>query len=269
MAEQFASLARTVLVVAAGAFVLLLGLRRLLPPGRRQGGKAARVFFGLSIAFAGLAIGIGGMGVATPGVLLYILAVVALLAGLVALGGLVIFDLLLPLVRVEVPSLVRDLILGVVTLVGVLGFLRLAGLDVFSLVTTSAVLTAVIGLALQTTIANLFGDLALQLDRTLGQGDWIKVHDDVGRIVEIGWRSTRILTKDGDTVFVPNGEIVTGRVLNFSRPTGAHRVWVKSAYINAIRPATCSPRCSTPCAPRPACSRRRRPTASWSTSAIA
>ena len=230
MTEQFAPLARIVLVVAAGALVLLLGLRRLLPAGLRQRGGTGRVFFGLSIVFAGLAIGMGGMGVASPGVLLYIVAVVALLGGLVVLGGLVLFDLLLPLAHVEVPSLVRDLILGGVTLVGVLGFLRLAGLDVFSLVTTSAVLTAVIGLALQTTIANVFGGLALQLDRTLGHGDWIKVHEDIGQIFEIGWRSTRILTKDGDTVFVPNGEIVTGRVLNFSRPTGTHRVTVRVGF---------------------------------------
>jgi hypothetical protein len=159
MTEQFAPLARVVLAVAVAAFLVLLGLRRLLPAGRRHRGRAARIFFGIAVVLAALAIGIGGMGVASPGVLLYILALVALLAGLIGLGG-----------------------------------------------------------------------LALQLDRTLGHGDWIKVHDDVGRIVEIGWRSTRILTKDGDTVFVPNGEIVTGRVLNFSPPTGVHRVSVRVGF---------------------------------------
>ena len=91
--------------------------------------------------------------------------------------------------------------------------LRLAGIDVLPLLTTSAVLTAVIGLALQSTIANLFGGLSLQLDRTLGQGDWIETGSHSGRIVEIGWRSTRLVTQDGDTLFLPNSQLVTGEVL--------------------------------------------------------
>ena len=54
----------------------------------------------------------------------------------------------------------------------------------------------------QSTIASVFSGFGLQLDRTLRQGEWIEVGSQVGKILEIGWRSTRIQTKDGDTVFV-------------------------------------------------------------------
>jgi CRP-like cAMP-binding protein len=105
-------------------------------------------------------------------------------------------------------------------------------------VTTSAVLTAVIGLALQAPIANVFGGLALQLDRTLGQGDWIQTGSHSGRIVEIGWRSTRLITKDGDTLFLPNSQLLSGDVLNLSRPTGAHRVSVQVSVHDRHPPGT-------------------------------
>jgi small-conductance mechanosensitive channel len=146
------------------------------------------------------------------------------------MGGLFVFDVVLPRLRIDVPSIVRDLVLVTIGVAISMGFLRLAGLDVFSLVTTSAVLTAVIGLALQSTIANVFSGLGLQLDRTLRHGEWIEVGSRIGRILEIGWRSTRIETKDGDTIFVPNSELISKEVLNFARPSGAHRMTVRIGF---------------------------------------
>jgi len=219
-----------VLGVAALALLAMPILRRLLPRGRRHRGGGAVLFLGVSVVLSASAILLGGMAGASLGTLVQVVSVLTLGIGLVAIAGLVVFDLVLARVGVDVPSILRDLLLVSVAVALVMGFLRLAGLDLFSLVTTSAVLTAVIGLALQSTIANVFGGLGLQLDRTLGRGEWIEVGSRVGRILEIGWRSTRIVTKDGDTVFVPNSELVAGEVLNFSRPTGAHRMTVRIGF---------------------------------------
>ena len=220
-------------VVLAGATVALLGLpilRWLAPRNRRHRGGPARLFLGLALLFAASAIGVGTMGAASPGNILQLVGLLALILGLVATSGLFVFDVVLPRVRVDVPSIVRDLLLVTIGVAISMGFLRLAGLDVFSLVTTSAVLTAVVGLALQSTIANVFSGLGLQLDRTLRHGEWIEVGGRVGKILEIGWRSTRIHTKDGDTVFVPNSELVSKEVLNFARPTGTHRMTVRIGF---------------------------------------
>ena len=100
----------------------------------------------------------------------------------------------------------------------------------FSLVTTSAVLTAVIGLALQSTIANVFAGLALHTDRTLGIGDWVQAGAMIGRINEIKWRSTSLWTEDGDYLTVPNSRLLDAEVQNLSRPDDVHRMWVKVGF---------------------------------------
>jgi small-conductance mechanosensitive channel/CRP-like cAMP-binding protein len=219
--------AAVVLIAATLALLGLPLLRWLAPRDRRHRGGPARLFLGLALLLAASAIGVGTMGAASPGNILQLVGLLALVLGLVGMGGLFVFDVVLPRLRIDVPSIVRDLVLVTVGVAISMGFLRLAGLDVFSLVTTSAVLTAVIGLALQSTIANVFSGLGLQLDRTLRHGEWIEVGNRIGNILEIGWRSTRIQTKDGDTVFVPNSELISKEVLNFGRPTGAHRMTVR------------------------------------------
>jgi small-conductance mechanosensitive channel len=220
-------------VVLVGATIALLALpivRWLAPRGHRHRGGPARFFLGLAVVLAVSAIGLGTMGAASPGNVLQLIGVLALMMGLVGMAGLLVFDVVLPRLRIGVPSIVRDLLLVTIAVAIGMGFLRLAGLDVFSLVTTSAVLTAVIGLALQTTIANVFSGLSLQVDRTLRHGEWIEVGSRVGKILEIGWRSTRIQTKDGDTVFVPNSELVSKEVLNFGQTTGKHRMTIRVGF---------------------------------------
>lgn len=216
-----------VLEWAAGALLATLFLPYLLPARRRHGGGMARLLLALAVGLALAAAGAATTAMDAPGRVLHLSAILALVCGLVGLAGLVLFDVILPAVRLDVPSILRDVVqIGVLGVV-VMACLRLAGLDVLPLLTTSAVLTAVIGLALQAPIANVFGGLALQLDRTLDQGDWIEAGRHSGRIVEIGWRSTRLITKDGDTLFLPNSQLLSGEVLNLSRPTGAHRVAVQ------------------------------------------
>jgi small-conductance mechanosensitive channel len=220
-------------LVLVGATLSLFALpivRRLAPANRRNRGGPARFFLIIALLLAVGAIGLGTMGATSPGNMLQVVGVLALMMGLVGVAGVFLFDVTLPRLRIEVPSILRDLTEVAVAVAIGMGFLRLAGLDVFSLVTTSAVLTAVIGLALQSTIANVFSGLGLQMDRTLRQGEWIEVGSHIGKILEIGWRSTRIETKDGDTIFVPNSELVSKEVRNFARPNGAHRVTVRIGF---------------------------------------
>jgi len=227
-----------VLEWAAGALLVALLLPWVLPRSRRHRGGVVRIVLALAVGFALAAAGAETTSMDAPGRLLHLGAILTLVCGLVGLLGLVLFDLVLPPLQVDVPSLVRDVVQIAVAALVVLVCLRLAGLDVLPLLTTSAVLTAVIGLALQSTIANLFGGLSLQLDRTLGQGDWIQTGANSGRIVEIGWRSTRVVTKDGDTLFLPNSQLVSGEVLNLSRPTGAHRTQIRMSIHHRHPPGT-------------------------------
>jgi len=154
---------------------------------------------------------------------LSLLDLLCLILGVIGLIGILIFDLTLTRTQIRVPSLIRNLIHTSIFLLIVFAILYQRGLDPLSLLTTSAVLTAVIGLALQNTIANLFAGLALQLDRTLGITDWIKVGEHVGRIAEIKWRSTLLWTEEGDLLILPNSQLLDAAVLNLSRPDVVQR----------------------------------------------
>jgi CRP-like cAMP-binding protein len=70
----------------------------------------------------------------------------------------------------------------------------------------------------------------LQLDHTLNVGDWIQMSHWIGRITHIKWRSTFIVTRDGNNVMLPNSELLRQEVLNFSKPTGVHRSTVKVSF---------------------------------------
>jgi small-conductance mechanosensitive channel/CRP-like cAMP-binding protein len=227
-----------VVQLAAVALILALGLPYLLPTARRHRGMAARITLALALGLALAGAGAETGDMEAPGHILRLAALVAFVCGAIALVAFVLFELVLPPLRLDVPSIVRDVVQLLVAALASLACLRLAGFDVLPLLTTSAVLTAVIGLALQPTIANLFGGLSLQLDRTLVQGDWIQTGTHSGRIVEIGWRSTRLITRDGDTLFLPNSQLVSGEVLNLSRPTGAHRACVQLSIHEGYAPAT-------------------------------
>jgi len=75
-----------------------------------------------------------------------------------------------------------------------------------------------VALAAKETLANLFGSIALLLDRTFQVGDTIKQGDVEGEVVNIGLRSTRVRTKEGYIVSIPNQLITNAAVTNLTPP---------------------------------------------------
>jgi small-conductance mechanosensitive channel/CRP-like cAMP-binding protein len=87
---------------------------------------------------------------------------------------------------------------------------------------TSAVVGAVVGLALQDTLGNLFAGIALHSEAPVHVGDWVRVSDRDGRVEQVSWRAMRLRTWDGDTLTVPNNEVARRAVLNYSHPRVPH-----------------------------------------------
>jgi small-conductance mechanosensitive channel/CRP-like cAMP-binding protein len=87
---------------------------------------------------------------------------------------------------------------------------------------TSAVVGAVVGLALQDTLGNLFAGIALHSEAPVHVGDWVRVGDRDGRVEQVSWRAMRMRTWDGDTLTVPNNEVARHAVLNYSHPRAPH-----------------------------------------------
>jgi small-conductance mechanosensitive channel/CRP-like cAMP-binding protein len=144
------------------------------------------------------------------------------LAGLalIRLSGQFVFRVVLPAARFTPPRILEDLVVMAAYVVWGLVRLRLAGLDLSGIVATSAVITAIIAFSVQDTLGNILGGLALELDSGFEIGDWIRVDDITGRVVDIRWRSVSIETSNWETVIVPNGHMVRSKVVVLGRRQG-------------------------------------------------
>ena len=179
---------------------------------------------------------------AAPGTRTF-LAFVALLLLLASIGRslvLLVLDVVLGRRFVRpLPRIIRDITQGVVYIVVLLAALRSAGVEPGSILTTSALLTAAIALSLQETLGNMVAGLAIQVQRPFDEGDWIQFDSDakhVGRVLEINWRATKVLTLDEVEVIVPNATLAKAPIVNFTKPTKVSR---RSLYVPV--PATVPP----------------------------
>ena len=217
---------RQVGITAACVCLALLVLGRALLPVADRGRVRLAIFFVfayLTLLFvkAGL-LNVGAEGAYCTA---HLGALVALAWGITATAGFVLFDL--GGRRLHIPKILRDLSVTVASAVAMVMLLSRAGVNFLSIITTSAVLTAVIGLALQDTLGNLLSGVAMQLESSIGIGDWIRLDErPIGRVLEIRWRSTVIRTKNDDIVIIPNGLFAKGVITVFGKEGLENRRWV-------------------------------------------
>ncbi|MDO8349806.1 MAG: mechanosensitive ion channel family protein [Gallionella sp.] len=147
-------------------------------------------------------------------------AVIGMGIAVIRLCGLLVFRIVLPLTRLQPPRITEDIFVIVAYLAWGLVRLRYAGLDLGSIVATSAMITAVVAFAMQDTLGNILGGLALQLDNSIEIGDWIEVDKVVGRVVDIRWRSTLVETRNWETVVFPNSQLMKNKFLVLGRRSG-------------------------------------------------
>ncbi len=121
------------------------------------------------------------------------------------------------LARARVPRIVTDVLFALALIAYALYRMHVGGVNLTGIITTSAVITAVIAFSLQETLGNLWGGIALQLDNTCRLGDWVRVEGVSGQIVGIRWRCVAVATNDGETVMIPNGQLVKSKVVVLAR----------------------------------------------------
>src|SRR3954454_18290625 len=201
---------RQPVITAACVCLALLMLGRALLPVVDRGRVRLAIFF----VFAYLTLLFVKAGLLNAGMegaysTAHLGALVALAWGITATAGFVLFDLAGR--RLHIPKILRDLSVTIASAVAMVMILSRSGVNLLSIITTSAVLTAVIGLALQDTLGNLLSGVAMHIESSIGIGDWIRLDErPIGRVLEIRWRSTMIRTKNDDIVIIPNGLFAKG-----------------------------------------------------------
>jgi small-conductance mechanosensitive channel len=144
---------------------------------------------------------------------------------LIRIAGFALFRLVLPKLGKPLPQIIEDLAIIVIYTVYGLTQLRVLGVDLTGIIATSAVITAVLAFAMQDTLGNVLGGLALQLDNSVRVGDWIEVDSLSGRVTDIRWRSTTIETRDWETVVIPNSALMKAKFVILGRREGAPLQW--------------------------------------------
>jgi len=120
---------------------------------------------------------------------------------------------------VQISVIARHLAVVILLAATILLVLAAYQVPITPLIATSAVGSAIIGLALQDVLGNVIAGVAMQAERPFKVGDWVRIGDLEGRVIEMNWRATRLATLDDDHVILPNSTVARERIRNYNAPT--------------------------------------------------
>ncbi|HVY94902.1 MAG TPA: mechanosensitive ion channel family protein [Bryobacteraceae bacterium] len=204
--------------IATGLFAAAITLWRILPEDRSR----VRPAFGFLVLWA-LAdlMSAGAAYWKIPANVVNQVGQTLLILTAIQTGCLFLFDLVLR--RVRLPKLASEMAIVVAYGIALFHMLNRLGVDATGLFATSAVATAVVGLALQDMLNNLAGGVTLQLEDSINAGDYIRCTEGTGWVEHVRLRHTSIRTSDGDTVIIPNSFLTRTPVTIISK---AHRKFI-------------------------------------------
>ncbi len=142
---------------------------------------------------------------------------------------------LTPSVRVLFGKLLKG---GLITL-AVLVSLASAGVDFTALAVFGGALGVGLGFGLQTIISNLISGILLLMDKSIKPGDVIQIGETYGWVASLGARYVSVETRDGTEYLIPNEELITHQVINWSHRNDLARlkVQVRISYDTDVRQA--------------------------------
>lgn len=147
---------------------------------------------------------------------------------IVTFGVLQIFVLFLfqtLLARRKIPRILNEFVVAL-TLIGyVIYRLNAVGVNLASLITTSALLTGALAFSAQETLGNLWGGIAIQLEKTCRIGDWVRIDSITGQVVSIRWRYMAIATITNETIVIPNSTVMKNRITVVARRGEERTPW--------------------------------------------
>ena len=248
-----------ILTAIAVACLLQLLIARRLPEGRHVLRTHASLAI-IGIAITALGHALPQLGNAEEMDVLAALVKVGWGVLFIRISCIAFFRIGMPAVGLAPPRILHEIVFVLACIGWMLVRLRASGLEPGSIITTSAAITAIVAFSMQETLGNILGGLALQLDKSLHLGDWLVVEGVRGKVVEVRWRHTALLTPNGEVVVIPNSllmkskmTVVTSedypiarRTVTFSTPDHVAPHEVIAAVEKALRGAMMNYVASTP-----------------------
>ncbi len=165
----------------------------------------------------GIAFTLGEARLSVLSVLKAILMVALLLYGALALASLIQLRLtripnLTPSIQVLLGQVARFSLIVAAFLIAISS----VGIDLSTFAVVGGAIGVGIGFGLQKVVSNLISGIILLLDRSIKPGDVIEVGETYGTVDSLGARCTSVITRDGTEWLIPNEDLITQRVANWS-----------------------------------------------------
>jgi small-conductance mechanosensitive channel/CRP-like cAMP-binding protein len=213
----------------AGVVAVAALVNRLRPTHKTQLRRLVILFVVYAVSLA-TAFGLEAAGVQTWARPAFVAAEILQALVLVNLVGTFAFSVVVPTAGVDLPMLASDLLVGLGYIAALLAVLSKHDVNLTGALVSGAVVSAVLAISLQSTLGNIVGGIALQLDGSIHEGDWIQLENGrQGRVRAVRWRHTVVETRDWSTMIVPNAQLLGNAITILGKRDGGmvpQRMWV-------------------------------------------
>jgi small-conductance mechanosensitive channel/CRP-like cAMP-binding protein len=135
--------------------------------------------------------------------------------------------------------LLQDLLGAVIFLIAIIAALAyVLDLPVKGVLATSGALAIIVGLALQSTLSDVFSGIVLNTTKPYQLNDWVSIDGTEGWVIDIDWRATHLQTTLGSMVVIPNSLAAKAKIINFSRPSDIFGISISLQVSPHARPQT-------------------------------
>lgn len=136
----------------------------------------------------------------------------------------------------EVPNVLRMFVTIVIYMLAIMGIMAFVfEVTVTSLAATSGVLAVMFAVASKVDISNIIAGLGISFSKVFKLGDWVKIGDVEGKVVEMTPRSTKVLTFDSSIINIPNTTVSGAIIENYTHPHKAYRLMIHLEIVPVYR----------------------------------
>lgn len=138
------------------------------------------------------------------------------------------------------PKLLTDLLSAILYVIAFCASVALSmGQGAVGALASSGLIIAVLGFSIRHVVADTLAGVALGIEGPFRIGDWVRIDDRIiGKVIEIGWRTTRLLTPDSTYLILPNSQISKQRIINYSAPQRQFRTSISITLDHSVPVAT-------------------------------